>query len=381
MSRRLFSVVSCGLLALALGIAVAPRAHAAAIDDAIATVEDHASSGDDLGVRILVKRMKPSDFSSEQWRRVRNVLQSRPGVGWDLVRAWDRTSRAGPPTALDAEVAQGDRLMLEKKFEAAFERYQRAAQSLRRGLSAEFSPNKLLYHSVLQSMGMALYGAGRFDEAEKVLSWIPPLYPNFRQVLFQRMWAGFRGERIDLALGAIASQYSSYFASWVDPETYLVQIYVYRKLCRSDDLKTARASAQRFHSGLKSGSFGYRDWARGEMETIALLNLIERGTNVTSSTVDAEARAAERRRIEATLRRRFKEERVGLLARMEKVMAYVNLAVSSSGKDLSAVRAIPTTSELIRSNRESWPVEDAEDWIDELGNHVFGGGSLCRDGQ
>jgi hypothetical protein len=371
----------CPILCLG-SLIVSVSAVAAPLDDAIDLVDSHAKKGDDIAVRLLVKRLRSPEMTPAQWARVRAILHSRPGAGWDLMRAWDRTKRAPPPAQVDRDLAVADRLIMAKRFGEAFDRYQSIAQQIKRDIDAsgkpELAPNKFLYYSVLHMMGIALYGAGRFEEADKVLRWIPPLYPNFRDVLYQRMWAGFRADRIDLSLGAIASQYSSYFANSVDPETYLVQIYVYRKLCRNDDLAMAQASAKRFYGSLKNGSLTYKEWARSDFETLALLNLVEKGVEVTSSQVGAGIRAQERLRIEGILKKRFKEERVKLLPRMEKVMAYVNLALSSTSKELPPVRQVPTASELISSGLEMWPVEDAEDWIDELGHHVFGGGSQCQ---
>ncbi len=42
------------------------------------------------------------------------------------------------------------------------------------------------------------------------------------------------------------------------------------------------------------------------------------------------------------------------------------------------MRKLPSQEELFRSGKEMWPVDDAEDWLDELGYQTFIGQSECE---
>jgi hypothetical protein len=380
------------LIALAAGPALAPApAWAAAprftVDDAGLSAEAlaerlgrFAQEKDDLAARLIAQRMLRAPMSRAAWELGRASLMARPGVGWDVLLAWDRKKSSTPAEEeIDALIARADKLLLARQFDEAFARYQAAAQAIKRQSTKGGPRNDILYQSVLHGMARALYGARRFAEAVVVYRWIAPPYPFFRQAQFEKTWAGFQAGQLNYALGALATQYSSYFSLYPSPESYLVQAYVYKRLCRADDLALAARSARSFAAKLADGSYGFESWARGEIETLAYSQLMRQkdGSDDPSAGVDAAARGRERARIRSFLEARFSAARPGLISAMKSVLVYLTHGLRSAAKDLAPLRRSPSRVGAIGPEMESWPVDDAEDWLDELGLHVFGGETKC----
>jgi len=235
-----------------------------------------------------------------------------------------------------------------------------------------------LYPYILQSMGRALYSAGRFDEAYIVFRWIQPTFSKFQQVQFEKMWAAFRGGRVDHALGAIASQKSEYFSKHISPESYLVQIYLYKKLCREDDYKQVLNQVRSFRKDVQSGAYSRDEWLKSEVENRILYNLIQMKPEKGLAFVSAAERKQEQERLHKILDAAFKSQRSRLLDEIDKVLAYVQLTIKSGGDSvLKPLEILPDRSSFFKLNLEIWPADSAEEWIDEVGTHRFVGESLC----
>ena len=56
----------------------------------LAQVRELEKSGDDLGIRILVRKNFKKKLSVKDWFEVRKLLMKRPKVGFDAITAWDR---------------------------------------------------------------------------------------------------------------------------------------------------------------------------------------------------------------------------------------------------------------------------------------------------
>jgi hypothetical protein len=238
-----------------------------------------------------------------------------------------------------------------------------------------------LHQFMLHSMARALYGAQRFADSLEVYGWIPPTYPRYRQVLFEKMWAAFRHGRLDIALGAIASQHSAYFSEYQEPETYLVQVYVFKKLCRDQELERVRNMIKKFKSVLMEPSheYGFREWAKSDLETFSLLRLTEitEIPDADQTILDSE-RLREKNKINKLLRIRFENERKRLAEQLKIVLAYSYVAI---GADSLAVKnyQLPSRAELMKHGSEFWLVRDGENWVDELGGHLYIGDSRCKE--
>lgn len=336
------------------------------------------SNNDMLGARVLVFRMSRMAMDARQWREIRELLLRDRRVGWDAIRRWDQADPvANRQQKIDVVLEAADKLMQERNFEAAFISYQKVARALKTEMSRGNAQNSDLYLSILHDMAQALYGAGRFKDSFTVYEWIPATYPAYREVLFERMWAAFRVGRIDAANGAIASQYSTYFGEILEPEAYLVQIYLYKKMCRGSDLRLVLRRIDSLRQRLENGAITLGDWARTDFQARVLLPLAAQREQTTSSLVSIEERDSERVRIQGAVQVRFEKSRKRLLTELDRARAFADLAFASTSRDLPLIRKLPSNEELLRSGLEMWPVESGEDWVDELGHHVFIGESQC----
>ncbi len=340
-------------------------------------------SKDDLGIRILLREYFKRPIQYKEWRLARTVLGRRPGAGFDLVMAWDRhpsikkydTRTVKTINALE----KADQMMISKNFDGAFKLYQNVAKYFRaQSKSGVKKSNIQFYYAVLHSMARALYGANRLQEAIEVYSWIPGSYYQTQQILFEKMWTGFRAKRYDIALGAVASQRSAFFSDYLEPETYLVQIYSLKRLCRTEQAKAALDSLKKFYKALQSGNFTYLDWVRRDLYWSSLQILTTTGTDQIARTdiVSEDRRQVEIKKISERLLAQYKLNKPNLMESLRLVIGYSTLAIRNE-KMLGQVNTLEDPETLRSKGIEWWPAEDTEEWLDEIGSHVFVGQSLC----
>jgi hypothetical protein len=359
----------------------------------IRELEEHMRKEDHLGGRILVKRIAARGFDAREWTVVRGLLFRYPRVGHDVVLAWDkRRPRVGDVaevSAVDKLLQQADGQLLDNKAREAAAIYLKVAGAMRKRVKAleqlkpEARPDtyqniRYLYPYVLHHLARALYTMGRYNEAFEIYTWFDPTYAQYRQTLFERMWAAFMSGRVDHALGAIAAQRSDYFSRFLEPETYIIQIYLYKKLCRADDLRQVLGEVKDFKERLQNGKYGVKDWANNDVETHDLEKLAEDTVREGDPLVPVLARKHEQELIRARLARAFETERKRFQETIELTLAYAQLATSGdTDARLKPVEKLPDRGDLFRQNLEIWPADRAEDWIDEVGNQRFLGESLC----
>ena len=339
---------------------------------------------DDLAIRIVLREQFKKEIPLAQWRYARGLLGRRPSVGFDLVMAWDRHPSVKKMDQRTAKTIQAldkaDQLMLSKDFEEAFKTYQSVAKFFRaESKSGIKRSNVQFYYSVLHSMARALYGANRIADAIEVYSWIPASYYQTQQVLFEKMWAGFRSKRYDIALGAVASQRSAFYSEFLEPETYLVQIYVLKRLCRAEQAQKALESIKKFYKALQSGSLTYQEWARRDLYWSSLQLLTERRNKLLErlDIVDEDKRQAEISKIEDRLKRQFSTNKPNLVESLRLVIGYSTLAVRNDNT-IGKVNKLEDPETLRGKGIEWWPADDSEEWLDEIGSHIFVGESLCE---
>lgn len=333
---------------------------------------------DYLGFRIWVRKAYAKPMKHSEWYDLKNlVISFASKSGYDLIPYWNARNPRGK-SGIDLSLEEADGLMLAGKFNDAFELYQKVAQKIRR--PAKPRPDfKALYPYVLHSMARALFGAGRFEDSMKAYQWIGANYPRFRQTLFEKMWAAFKAGNVAVALGAVASQRSAYFSRFLSPEAYLVQTYIYKRLCRSDDVKQVIDEMKAYEEDLKKGD--NRDWISGDLEAVVLWRLAEDPGRETDDlkVVSKAERAHEQAQIKEALQRAFVEQRPKILADLKTATAYAHLAKVTDTRDvLKPVEALKSREELLKQDLEIWPADSTEEWADELGKHVLIGESLCN---
>lgn len=342
-----------------------------------------------LGLRVYVRKNYSRIAHPADWILLRDSLIANSNeIGYDLIYAWDKRLPGAyvdsGPMDVNGSRAMADQWMLEGRFQEAFDLYQKIAVELRRLKRAARTQSQkknidFLLPYIFHSMGRALYGAGRFDESFVTLRWIPQTYAKFRQVQYEKMWAAFRGGRIDQALGSIASQRSEYFSRYINPESYLVQTYLYKKLCRDSDYQQVLSQMRSYLSALKAGQYTIDTWANSDVETLILWRLVNQKP-VENEFVTLEEMTKEQDRIRNQLEKAFESQKARLIDDLEKSLAYVQLTVrSGSGNVLKPVEKLPSRAALFDLDLEIWPADSQEEWIDELGTHRFIGDSLCLD--
>lgn len=352
----------------------------------IQTLYDMIEKQDYLGARILIKKARRPGIRLSEWYRIREILFRTPQVGNDVIFNWVRKkapAKAGKGAAFDPDRAlrEADELANAGKYRLAIPRYQEIAKWLKRRKQAFRTTRSnvdLLYPYVLHALARAFFAERRFTEALEVYSWLDPDYPRFRQVLFERMWAYFKSGRVDLALGAIASQRSEYFSKYLEPETYIIQVYLFKALCRTDDLKQVMLEIDEFKESLKNGKYNQAEWAKSDLDSRAMLNLTEQKVAVESPWVTPAERASEQALIAKNLQSMYQFQRKRLWSDLTLVQAYSQLAITPGmASILKPIERLPSREALFRSNLEIWPADSAEVWIDEVGQHRFIGESLC----
>lgn len=338
---------------------------------------------DDLGIRILLREYFKRPIQYKEWRLARTVLGRRPGAGFDLVMAWDRHPSIKKYDTRTVKTIQAlekaDQLMLAKNFDDAFKLYQNVARYFRAQSRGGIKKSNIqFYYSVLHSMARALYGANRLQEALEVYSWIPGSYYQTQQILFEKMWTGFRAKRYDIALGAVASQRSAFFSDYLEPETYLVQIYSLKRLCRTEQAQAALTSLKKFYKTLQSGNFTYTDWARRDLYWSSLQILTQRADPQQErlDIVNENMRRIEIQKINDRLIKQYQMNRPNLMESLRLVIGYSTLAIRNE-KMIGQVTSLEDPVTLRSKGIEWWPAEDTEEWLDEIGSHVFVGHSLC----
>lgn len=345
-------------------------------------------NSDDVAIRILIRKNFKKKLTVKEWFEIRKILIRRPKVGFDAIAAWDRQLSL-KSTILEKEsdtvfrfLDKADEMALNRDFGKSFEMYQRAAKYLRTSNKGRIPKgNQQIYLNILHQMARTLYAQKRFQESMDVYTWIPPVYPQIRQVLFEKMWAAFRAGKYDIALGAIASQQSGFFSEFLHPESYLLKIYIFKRLCRKKDLAFTVEAIKQYLASLKSGKFNYLEWAKSDLYYMSLAQLVE-SSNTNSKTqlqlVNQKDRDEELKRVTDSLKIRFKTNRPTLQAQLERVYGYASLALSNDQEFLKPLSHLPEAKVLEKKGFELWPASDAEEWLDEIGSHVYIGSSQCK---
>lgn len=344
---------------------------------------------DDLGIRIIIRKNFKKKLTVKDWFEIRKVLVRRPKVGFDAITAWDRQISL-KSSSLEKEsdkifqfLEKADEYALNKDFEKSFDMYQRAAKYFKTSNKGRVPKgNQQLYLNIIHQMARTLYGQKRFNDSLEVYGWISPVYPQIRQVLFEKMWTAFRAGKYDLALGAIASQQSGYFSDYLHPESYLIKIYIFKRLCRKKDLAYTIEAIKNYLASLKSGKFNYIEWAKTDLYYMSLAQLIETSKEASpelTQYVSQKERSDELKKIQESLKERFKAQKETLQAQLERVYGYASLALSNDQDFLKPVSSLPETKVIEKKGYELWPAGDAEEWLDEIGSHVYIGQSECKE--
>jgi tetratricopeptide (TPR) repeat protein len=343
-----------------------------------------------LAFRVLLKKAYQSGLTYGDWYSLQGMVNTYADkAGADLIYLWNARVPQGKSN-VDKTLEYADSLMVAGSFAAAFTEFQKTAEFLKKQLdhlrrarppqwADQVRRINSVYQSVIHSMGRALYSSGRFNEALQVYRWIRPSYPQFRQVLFERMWAAFRAGRVEESLGAITSQRSAYFSRYLSPEAYLIQTYIFRKLCRNDDVDKVIAEMRGYEAAL-SRSEGLSEWAGNELSVRVLWELSRQSAAVPEGVPISLAEIEqEKKSLQTSLAKAYEVQRERILKDLKVAMAYAHLAsLPETSSQLKPVEKLSSREQLLAQDLEIWPVDGTEEWADEIGNRFFIGDSMCN---
>ena len=332
---------------------------------------------DRLGARIRVKELSSNglDYLSFKW--IESQVLKHPEWGEDLL-AFNLENVASSISGLEAgfaqqELEQADSEMLNKRFSEAAQRYRGVLQS--KALKDSGS-NTVNY--VRMAYARALYSQGKFEESYLEARKITAQFARYRHVLFFRMWAAFRAGRIEIALGEVANQRSLFFAPYMEPESYLLLTYLLKRLCRESEVSDVMKNAELFLESLKSGDFGFKDWAKMEVGSAIYLSLLESSDRPEFESKRNSRKVKERESISKLLQASFQRKKKQWIEELPRVIAYSRLATTpGAGAALKPIEKIQGREKLLSQGYEIWPVQDDEHWLDELGSQRYLGDTQC----
>ncbi len=113
---------------------------------------------------------------------------------------------------------------------------------------------------------------------------------------------------------------------------------------------------------------------------MSLAQLIESGqTKVDSNSyINEKDRLDEVKKIQESLKERFKVQKEVLQAQLERVYGYATLALGNDQEVLKGLESLPDSKVIEKKSYIAWPASDAEEWLDEIGSHVYIGKSECQ---
>ena len=319
-----------------------------------------------LEARSLVEQMQEKSFKANEWVEVRDIIHQFPQIGLDLLLSFDKKSPI-PLNKIDLVIKKLDQLMLAKDFKRAASGYQIVLKIMTKNKNLKNGRNYHLYWSIVHSLGRTLYALKQYDEAYKVYSTIPSSYPFFKQVQFELMWNTYMNGRLEYSLGAIATMASGHFSKILEPEVYLLQYYIYRRMCRDEEVDIIKKRVQLYQNILNKYKFPLVNWLKKDVETLVYKQILQSGN----------MKGKEGVRLKNLLDQRMNADVKRWRKEFDLVAAHLEVD-SGKNKNLEPVKTLLSVDQLLSTSNEKWNVEDNEIWSDELGKQVFIQRDLCE---
>ncbi|MCK6597839.1 MAG: hypothetical protein L6Q37_05705 [Bdellovibrionaceae bacterium] len=352
--------------------------------DVSVKVKKMLSNKDFLGARILLKNTLKKGVSFSQWRQIRNLIYHNPGIGYDIIFTLEKMSvkknyQDSEEVQVNKLIAEGEQLETDKNFQAAIAAFQKAAQLIRKVYPQKVSvDNQQVYFYILHQIARCFFALKNYSEALKIYEFFPRSYYNLRQTQFEKMWTAFYANKIDIAIGAIASQRSPYFSKILEPDSYIVQIYILRKLCRYKEIDYTLKEIKLINELFKNDLVTVKEWAKMDIDTLSLHNLLVVKENENLNFVSLEQRKSERQKILESLTRRYKSDVERLKKGYTKILSFSILSKKITSKNLLKISDLPDAQVLSKTGYEYWTKKDLEEWLDEIGSQYYIGDSKCQ---
>ena len=319
-----------------------------------------------LEARSLVEEMQQNKLKANEWVELRDIIHQFPQIGLDLLLSFDKRSPL-PLNKIDLIIKRLDQLMMAKDFKKAASGYQIVLKVMTKNKNFKNGRNYHLYWSIVHSLGRTLYALKQYDEAYKVYTTIPSSYPFYKQVQFELMWNTYMNGRLEYSLGAIATMASGHFSKILEPEVYLLQYYIYRRMCRDEEVDIIKKRVKLYQNILNKYKFPLVNWLKKDVETLVYKQILQSG----------DMNGKEGVRLKKLLDQRMNAEVKRWRKEFDLVAAHLDVD-SGKNKNLEPVKTLLSVDQLLSTSNEKWNVEDNEIWSDELGKQVFIQKDLCK---
>jgi hypothetical protein len=316
--------------------------------------------------RETLSSIASSRLSKKQWLEIRDIIHHYPQIGLDYLLKFDSIAPLAS-NKFDRLLQKADDFMLKKNFRNSAIIYQYLIKEITKNKNYKNGRNYQLYWTLIHSLGRAFYSMKQFDSAALVYRTIPSSYPFFKQVQFELMWTYYLFDRLEYSLGSMATMGSGVFSKIFEPEAYLLQYYIYKRMCRDEEVELIKSRVQLYLQILKTNNYCFNCWLKNDVETLEYLQILE----------TAEKNSKTANILRNSLERRMKRDVARLIKEFELVQSHIELD-SGKNSNLKPVKQLLFVDQLLSTKNEKWTVEDGEIWLDELGKQVFIQKDLCK---
>ncbi len=354
--------------------------------DDISKAQALAAAKDYLGLRIQLIKSYNNPVSYKDWLKFRRLIYDTPQVGYDIIFAWDQHKRVtgmaedSTEQLVERAIKKAEELLVERQYSKAFDLYQLAATRIKKAYRSKVGKeSRNIYYWLLHQMGRTLYSSGNYDQALEVYGWIPTRYYQFRQVQFEKMWTAFRLNKLDIAMGSIISQQSAYYSRYIEPESYLVKLYILQKLCDQKQVSRVVKDIDSYINQIRSKKLRLTEWAKNDLYDFSISLLTRAGDSEGLTTlISAQERADQKNKILKKLNSKFAEDQARIERDLNKVKGYAMLMRFDVSEELEKVTSLPTSDVLSSQGLEYWPTSKNEEWVDEAGQYFYNGETKCK---
>lgn len=354
--------------------------------DDLSKAQALATAKDYLGLRIQLIKAYNNPVPYPEWIKYRRLIYDTPQVGYDIVFAWDQHKRVtgmneeATEAVVEKAIKQAEVLMSERQYLKAFELYQMAATKVKKTYRSKVGKeNRNIYYWLLHQMGRTLYSSGNYEQALEVYNWIPTRYYQFRQVQFEKMWTAFRLNKLDIAMGSIISQQSAYYSRYIEPESYLVKLYILQKLCDQRQVSKVVRDIDSYIAQIRTKKMRLSEWAKNDLYDYSISLLVRQSeTDGLTSIISVQERLEQKNKILKKLNSKFLDDQVRIERDLNKVKGYALLMKFDVTEELEKVMNMPSSDILSSQGLEYWPTSKNEEWVDEAGQYFYNGQSKCK---
>lgn len=316
--------------------------------------------------REFVEYLQLRKLTPKEWLSIRDIIHRYPQIGFDLLLKFDQSSPI-KNSKIDNAILQADRLMKEKKFYKAAFGYQEILKYIVKYKKSNSTRNNQLYWSLIHSLARAFYGLKQYDDAYKLYSSIPLSYPFYKQVQFELMWNNYQNGKLEYALGAIANMTSGNFSKILEPEVYLVQYYINKRMCRNQEAELIKKRVIGTQKVIDGVEVSLGSWIKKDIDTLIYRQVLMSGDLKNEETVN----------LKETLEKMKLRDFERLQKEFALVVAHLELD-SGNNSNLKPYKNSNEIKNILELSGDKWKADEEEKWIDEVGSFVSIQKDLCE---